>query len=750
MDSLLKCESDHRGELSSLIRGGYRSLLTDDTSIRSALYEIRKRESIYKELLSELIAGLVGLGRSKEADEINARAKDQLFDLVAVVKKYLEGNLVDMDAVVQEDNRSSSAESNLASYHSEYHGKDVHLRDVEGDHAPYHLALAPYPPQLLRDEREQRQPVCSSALNTPARFPEEMSETGDNLPPLKSRVSSTRVAPTIRFLQQQEEDLEGILQTLQKKCKIAYSLPTRDIHTLISIIEANSDKFQCVGDALVVKLVSIGSSDEVAIVTKNKVRLVESSERKVYSLKEYAKFREDDESSSDSPPPRASLSPAPKDCVPVVDESLAPGEAPSAERPVDWERFQSCKSVHAVSAHYPLPLDSVALSDQHAPKVINQSTSLFRRHYPSEAIEPERSSEVRFQSSDRFDLRQMGDVLKDREIGISSTGNYQFSKSRSVKRESARRYSEDSSVSPQRHLSPQYRRSKHAGSPGKSSRWDICPSSPTSRHSAARTETKPAPFLSSGASRRSNTRSKHFFQSSDSDGEDAGSSFHKLRGLSCLASSKRSFRSRRAPASPFPSLGVGGREASTSPCPKSGRRGSRNMTSPRLRSVRRVRRVSGFPNPESLRRYRLDSADHRTGLLITEDRPSGPSRDDDQPGISKADQEFLDIVDAGIFVNKAGHIEIPLPFKKNNILPDNGGAVFLRTKNTLRRIQSNPAAAIQCAETICEYVNAGHVGKLLPHGESEKGLVYYINVCPVFQEKSREKPVCATVTYIIT
>ena len=616
MDFLLKCESDHRRELSSLIRGGYRSLLTDDTSIRSALYEIRRRESIYKELLSELIAGLVGLGRSKEADEINARAQDQLFDLVAVVKRDLEGKLVDMDAVVQEDNRSSSAESNLASHHSEYHGKDVHLGDVVGDHVPYHLVPAPYPPQLLRDEREQWQPDCSSALNTPARFPEEMSDAGDNLPPVKSRVSSRRVAPTIRFLQQQEEDLEGILQTLLEKCKKAYSLPTKDIRTLISIIEANSDKFQGVCDTLIVKLVSIGSSDEAARVTKNKVRLVESSKQKVYSLKEYAKFREDDESSSDSPLPRA----PPKDCVPVIGDSLAPREIASAERPVDGERSQSCKSVQAASAHNPLPLGSVAVSDQHAPEVNNQSTSVLRRHYPSEAIEPGRSSKVRFRSFDRFDLRQMGDALKDCETGISSTGNYQFGNPRSVKRESARRYPEDSSVSPQRHLSPQYRRSRDAGTTGKSSRWKICQSSPTSRHSA---ETKPAPFLPSGASRRYNARSEHFFQSSDSDGEDAGSSFHRSRGLSRLAPRKRSFRSRRAPASPSSSLGVGGREAFTSPYSRSGRHGPRNMTSPRLRSERRVRCDSGFPNPESLRRGRLDAADRKTGLSIPEDRRSG-------------------------------------------------------------------------------------------------------------------------------
>ena len=115
------------------------------------------------------------------------------------------------------------------------------------------------------------------------------------------------------------------------------------------------------------------------------------------------------------------------------------------------------------------------------------------------------------------------------------------------------------------------------------------------------------------------------------------------------------------------------------------------------------------------------------------------ARDDDQPGISKEDQEFSDIMDAGISVNKAGNFEIPLPFKKNTILPDNRGAVFLRTKNTLRRIQNNPAVANQCAEAMGKYITAGHVEKLPPHEENKKGLVYYINVFPVFQEKKPGK-----------
>ena len=178
--------------------------------------------------------------------------------------------------------------------------------------------------------------------------------------------------------------------------------------------------------------------------------------------------------------------------------------------------------------------------------VNNQATSLFRRDYPSEAIESEQSSKFQFQLSDCFDLRQMGDALQDCKNGISSTGNYQFSNRLSVKRESARRYSEDSSVSPQRHSSPQYRRSKHAEIPRKSSGCENCPSSPTSSHSAARTETKPALFLSSEASRRCNARYEHLFQSSDSDGEDARSSFHKSRGRSHLAPPKRpSFHENR-------------------------------------------------------------------------------------------------------------------------------------------------------------------------------------------------------------
>ena len=60
--------------------------------------------------------------------------------------------------------------------------------------------------------------------------------------------------------------------------------------------------------------------------------------------------------------------------------------------------------------------------------------------------------------------------------------------------------------------------------------------------------------------------------------------------------------------------------------------------------------------------------------------------DDELPGKSKEDADFMAIVSNSVCVNEKGHIELPLPFKENAILPDNRKAVHHRSKATLSKL----------------------------------------------------------------
>ena len=112
------------------------------------------------------------------------------------------------------------------------------------------------------------------------------------------------------------------------------------------------------------------------------------------------------------------------------------------------------------------------------------------------------------------------------------------------------------------------------------------------------------------------------------------------------------------------------------------------------------------------------------------------SPDDEFPGTSKDDRDFLEIVNEGICTNPQGNIEIPLPLRPGASLPDNRSPVFYRTKNVLQRVATNPDLAAKCVEAMQKYLDCGHFEEL-PPGVSETVNDNYIPIFPVEQTKKQ-------------
>ena len=101
--------------------------------------------------------------------------------------------------------------------------------------------------------------------------------------------------------------------------------------------------------------------------------------------------------------------------------------------------------------------------------------------------------------------------------------------------------------------------------------------------------------------------------------------------------------------------------------------------------------------------------------------------DDEFYGPSKEDEDFLRIVSEGIIINKYYYIEIPLPFKRNFVLPNNYSAVFKRSRNTLLRIAKDTVKTDKCVDIMDKYLKCGHVEELLDDVDNSKR-----NFIPVF------------------
>ena len=113
--------------------------------------------------------------------------------------------------------------------------------------------------------------------------------------------------------------------------------------------------------------------------------------------------------------------------------------------------------------------------------------------------------------------------------------------------------------------------------------------------------------------------------------------------------------------------------------------------------------------------------------------------DDEQPGISVNDSEFLNILSSNVTTTKEGNIQVPLPLKNADHLPDNRLAIFNRTQKTLTRLKSKPDMLQDCLNSMQKSIKAQHIEQVeeketLPPA----GKAWWLPVFPVVHPKKKK------------
>ena len=113
------------------------------------------------------------------------------------------------------------------------------------------------------------------------------------------------------------------------------------------------------------------------------------------------------------------------------------------------------------------------------------------------------------------------------------------------------------------------------------------------------------------------------------------------------------------------------------------------------------------------KKYGLGRLPETDGYLFKE------YQDDEQPGLSLEDIQFLDMMQENMIINSEGHIQAPLPFKGQGdpTLPDNKKVVFKRTNNTLRRLKGQPFLQ-SILDSMDSHIKHKHV-EVVPQDEIE-------------------------------
>ena len=111
--------------------------------------------------------------------------------------------------------------------------------------------------------------------------------------------------------------------------------------------------------------------------------------------------------------------------------------------------------------------------------------------------------------------------------------------------------------------------------------------------------------------------------------------------------------------------------------------------------------------------------------------------DDELPGLSRNDRDFLDILNDGVTILKDGSIQLPLPFRKDNIiLPDNRNAVYGRTLSTLAQLSKHSERVQQSLDAMQHNINQCYVEQVKNDAPTPAaGSVWYIPVFPVVHNK---------------
>ena len=83
--------------------------------------------------------------------------------------------------------------------------------------------------------------------------------------------------------------------------------------------------------------------------------------------------------------------------------------------------------------------------------------------------------------------------------------------------------------------------------------------------------------------------------------------------------------------------------------------------------------------------------------------------DDELPGMSRKNQDFLNIVETGVTTDEKGNLEITLTLNRDIGLSNSKWVVCHRTKNTLHRIGNDPVMSDKCMVTMQKYLDFSHV-----------------------------------------
>ena len=112
------------------------------------------------------------------------------------------------------------------------------------------------------------------------------------------------------------------------------------------------------------------------------------------------------------------------------------------------------------------------------------------------------------------------------------------------------------------------------------------------------------------------------------------------------------------------------------------------------------------------------------------------TKEDDHPGQSKEDREFISIMSTETKVTDDGNIEMPLPMR-DIVLPDNKQQVFARSHKTLSNLKLQPTKLDACIKSMDKSINAGYVEKA-SEVETDSLANWYLPIFCVSEEKKNK------------
>ena len=110
--------------------------------------------------------------------------------------------------------------------------------------------------------------------------------------------------------------------------------------------------------------------------------------------------------------------------------------------------------------------------------------------------------------------------------------------------------------------------------------------------------------------------------------------------------------------------------------------------------------------------------------------------DDDSPGLSNDDRQFMTVMSDNVSTTAEGNIQLPLPLKSHKF-PNNESAVYNRTKKTLDKLKTQTTKLNSCIQSMQKSLDARFVEQVPPCEISPKSKWYLPIFCVEQQKKSK-------------